>query len=463
MSKLISESVSKVIFRMAVPMLAGTFAMTMYNLANTWFVSMLGTEALAAISFSFPVVMFLMFIIRGLGTGSMTLVAHALGEKNQAKAAALTTHALMLSFFVAIVIAVLGRLTIVPVFSALGASGEVLLLTEHYMKIWYWGTGVMVLHIVASDVIISSGNTRAVSMLMVGSTLLKVVVDIVFIFGKLGMPKMGIAGAALATILAQGAGLSAALYILARRMKVIDLRGFRLLDLWVSWSRILKFSLPGSVSMILTPISSAVITWLVAGYGNAAVAAMGVAVRIELFAFMIPMTVGMSLIPFIAQNYGAGRMDRIMTARKGTMIFAVLYGVFIGLAFIFFAKTLAGFFSKEKAVVDILCSYIYITCMGYGLLEVHRYAGFVLTGIHKPFHSLMLNFVRVAVLLIPFSIAGRLLSDLDGIFWGRLAADLLAGASGIWWSGRMLRASKKSEPEPEPKTEVVLSPFDEME
>ena len=443
MSKLVHESVPKTIARMAVPMLAGTFAINMYNLTNAWFVSRLGTEALAAISFTFPVVMILMFITRGLGSGALTLVAHALGGRDRHKAALLTTHALILSILFAGVISVLGLLTIKPIFSKLGASGMVLDLTAQYMRIWYCGAVIMVLQMVASDIIISTGNTKAVSILMVGSTVVNVFFDMGLIFGKFGMPRMGMAGAALATIIAQAMALAVALYILSKKMGLIDTG--RLLPSMVfdSSVRILKFGVPGALGMILTPISSAVITRLVAGYGNAAVAAMGVAGRIEMFAFMIPMTVGMSLIPFVAQNYGALRMDRIRQARKMAMTFAVLYGVGIGLLFIMFAYPMARIFSTQKAVIDVLCSYIYITCMGYGMLEVHRYAGFTVTGAHEPMQATGLNIVRVIVLLIPLSIAGSVFFKLQGIFWARLATDILAGMVGIWWSGRVLSSKEK--------------------
>ncbi len=106
-------------------MLAGTFAMNMYNLTNAWFVAKLGTEALAAISFTFPVVMLLMFVTRGLSGGALTLVAHAIGAKDRAKAATLTTHALVLAALFGALVCGLGLLTVSPLFSRLGASGQV--------------------------------------------------------------------------------------------------------------------------------------------------------------------------------------------------------------------------------------------------------------------------------------------------------------------------------------------------
>ena len=221
-SKLVEKSIPKTIIGMAVPMLAGTFAMTMYQLTNAWFVSRLGTEALAAISFTFPVVMFLMLLIRGLGSGAIPLVAHAIGERDHKKAAMLSTHALILGIPFAIAISVLGILTITPLFSRLGASGEVLTLTARYMKIWYSGAVIVVLQMVIMDIIISTGNTKAVSLILVSSTVLNALLDMGLIFGMLGLPKMGIAGAALATILSHTAALAVAFYILIKKLKLIN-------------------------------------------------------------------------------------------------------------------------------------------------------------------------------------------------------------------------------------------------
>jgi Na+-driven multidrug efflux pump len=310
------------------------------------------------------------------------------------------------------------------------------------MKVFYLGAIIMALQIVASDIIISTGDIKVVGVLMVGSLFLNIFLDMGLIFGRFGLPKMGIVGAALATLISEAAAMTVAFYILANRAKLITTDTLTPGQVLKSWGRILKFAIPGALGMILTPISSAVITRLAAGYGSAAVAALGVASRIEMFAFMIPATVGVPLIPFIAQNYGAKRTDRVRTARKGAITFAVLYGIFIGLLLITFAKPIARIFSTEMAVIEVLCSYIYITAMGYGMMEVHRYAGFTMTGMQKPMHATFLNIIRVIVLLIPLAITGNILLKIDGIFWGRLSTDILAGLVGIWWSGKILSSKQ---------------------
>ena len=206
-----------------------------------------------------------------------------------------------------------------------------------------------------------------------------------------------------------------------------------------SWRRILRMGIPSMLSSILTPVSAAVVIKIVSGFGEAAVAAVGVAGRIEMFAFMIPMTVGISLVPFIAQNHGAKRYDRIRTVRKGAMLFALGYGFFIATVFLFIARPLGMLFSSDPAVIDVLVRYIYITCFGYGFLEVHRYATFCFTGIYKPMLSTWLTALRVVVLMVPLALLGSKLFGLYGIFWGRLLTDIFAATIGIFWTHRVLK------------------------
>jgi len=370
----------------------------------------------------------------------MTVVAHSLGAHRKEDAATVATHGSLLCVAAGAVLAVAGWFSIRPVFTRLGASGEILLMAEQYMRIWYAGMVFRALQVTFNDVVIGTGHTKASSSLMVLGTVLNFVLDPVMIFGLLGFPKMGIRGAALATVISEGIVMVSGFVLLKRRYGLLSFARPSLAGILASWGRILRIGAPSILSSVLNPVASGVVTRMVAGFGVAAVAAFGVAGRIEMFAFMIPMTVGMSLLPFMAQNYGAGRMDRVRTAYKGAIVFALGYGLAIAAAFTAAAPLLAGFFSKDPAVTAILVRYIRITCFGYGMLEVHRYATFSMTGIHKPLVSTALNTLRLVVLLVPLSLLGMKVAGLTGMFWARLAADLLAGGIGIvvvlWGFGR---------------------------
>lgn len=440
MPRLVKDSVKKTIVRMAVPMLAGTFAMNAYHLTDTWFVSRLGTDALAAMSFTFPVVMLLRFITRGLSAGAMTLVAHALGRKDHKTAATLATHAMFLSLICVGVISLAGLMTIGPLFRQLGAGGEVLTLVEQYMRIWYLGIVFMVIPMMANDVIIAAGDSKAASLLLVGGTVLNTILDPIMIFGFFGFPRMGISGAALATILSQAVMCVGAFEVLGEKHRLLSFADHSWEHIVSSWKRILHIGIPSTISSILTPLAIAVVTRIVAGFGYAAVAACGAAGRIEMFAFMIPMTVGMSLLPFVGQNYGAQRVDRIKEARKFTFSFALIFGAVTAGIFQLTARPLAGLFSNDPKVVTVLVQYMTIISLGYGFTEAHRYAGFYLTGIHRPVSAAVLTVIRVFVLLVPLSFIGARLFGITGVFGGRLLTDVLAGVIGIIWSGRALKS-----------------------
>ena len=177
-----------------------------------------------------------------------------------------------------------------------------------------------------------------------------------------------------------------------------------------------------------------------AGFGHETIAATGAAGRIEMFAFMIPMALGISLTPFVSQNFGADRMDRVRKAQKVTTRFALCYGGLVAAVFILGAPWLASVFTDDPKVAETLVLYIRIISLGYGMMEVHRYCGFFLVGIHKPVSASLLNAVRVLALLIPLSYLGAHFWGINGVFGGRLATDLVVGCIGLVWVSRVCRS-----------------------
>ncbi|MBN2711672.1 MAG: MATE family efflux transporter, partial [Planctomycetes bacterium] len=314
MPVLVQNTVRKTMISMAVPMLAGTFAMNAYNLTDTWFVSQLGTLPLAAMGFTFPVVMIMRCLLHGLGTGITTLVSHAIGRHDHDAAALITTRGILLSICATIVLMIIGYLTIEPVFAGLGADDETLPLIREYMTIWYAGAIFMALPMIGNGILISTGDSRSAARFMMLGTLLNLILDPIMIFGYFGIPTMGISGAALATIIAQALSMIWLFHLLTKKHRLLIFRRQREFPFAKTVWGILKIGIPSIISMMLMPISASVITKILGAYGNEAVAACGAAGRIEMFAFVIPMALGISLMPFVSQNFGAGRVDRVKEA-----------------------------------------------------------------------------------------------------------------------------------------------------
>lgn len=439
---LVQQDVKRTLLNMALPMLAGTVAMNAYNLTDTWFVSRLGTVPLAAMGFTFPVVMLLTFVAAGVGTGVTLLVSHALGRHEHDAAAGFTTHGMALIVGVSVIISAAGYLSMDAVFTRLGADSATLPLVREYMGIWYFGALTMAMPMVGNGILISTGDSRAASRLMMLGMVLNTVLDPIMIFGYLGFPAMGISGAALATVISQAVSAVWLFHLLHRKHRLISAAHLNPGGLPASCRRIFKLGVPSMLSMALMPVSATVLTRLVSAFGNEAVAACGAAGRIEMFAFVIPMSLGISLAPFVSQNFGAGRFDRIHEAIRVSTRFALLYGGAIAIVFFVGAPWLAAIFSRDPAVRTILVAYIRIICFGYGMMETHRYCTITLTGLHKPVSSALLNGIRVLALLIPLSYLGAHLLGIRGIFAGRLLTDLIVGTIGLIWVRRACKSAQ---------------------
>lgn len=439
-SALVREGVGRTLFGMAFPLLAGTFAMNAYALTDTWFVSRLGTVPLAAMGFIFPVVMLLMCVAMGIGTATTTLVSHALGRHERGQATRLIAHGLTLMGVIAALLSVAGYLLMTPVFSHLGADETVRPLIAAYMRTWYAGAVFMAIPMMGNGILISAGDSRAASGVMMLGPIVNMILNPILIFGWLGCPALGIRGSALATVIAQAVSTFRLLYLLHTRHRLLIWQAHIWHGFAASVRRMAGFAVPSILSMILMPVSATIITRILSRFGHEAVAASGAAQRIEMFAFVIPMALGMSLTPFVSQNFGAARMDRVRAGYSVATRFALGYGGLVALLFFSVAPWLASIFTDNPKVAATLVAYIRIISFGYGMMEVHRYCGFVLTGLHKPATTTVLNVIRVVGLLIPLSCLGAWHWGLKGVFAGRLATDLVSGSIGLAWVSRVLKA-----------------------
>ena len=228
------KSVKRTIISMALPMLAGTFAMNAYNLTDTWFVSLLGTKPLAAMAFTFPVVLFLRSIVHGISTGSVTIISHAIGKKNHDYARSVTTHVILFALLLSFLLSIGGILSLDFIFRSLGATGDVLTMTKEYMSIWFVGVLFSVFPMINGSILISCGDTKSASALMVSGTVINTILDPILIFGFLFFPAMGIKGASLATVLSQVPSTLVGIHILKNKHKLIDFSQI------TSWNRILQ-------------------------------------------------------------------------------------------------------------------------------------------------------------------------------------------------------------------------------
>ena len=420
-------NIKKQLFDLAWPMLLGMMGMVVFNLIDTFYVGKLGVEELAAMSFSFPVIMFINSLSQGVGIGTSSLISRNIIHTERKEVKMMASRAILLGLIVVLVFVFVGLQTIGPVFRALGAENETLNYVHDYMSIWYLGVPFVVIPMIGNNIVRATGDTFTPGMIMLALAVVNAILDPLLIFGIGPFPQMGIKGAALATVISRSIGLIIILYILIKRKKLLSLSLGKLKNILSTWKDVLHIAGPAALAMLITPISVGLITKILAGFGTEAVAAFGVASRVEMFALMVISALGSVLIIFVGQNFSKHKSQRILGALNISFKFSITWGIVIFVLLLFFGQAIASLFTNDALVIDIAKKYFYIIGASYGFQGLVMLSTASFNGINKPYPSALFSLIRMLVLYVPLAWLGARLFNITGIFWAGFIANVIVG------------------------------------
>ena len=449
---LIEGNIKIQLFSLAWPMVLGMMGMVIFNLVDTYFVGKLGVEELAAMSFSFPVVMFLGSLTHGVGIGTASLISRNIIHKDHNELKAMSSRALLLGLIIVLVFVAVGYATIIPLFTALGAKNNVLQYVYDYMSIWYLGVPFVVIPMIGNNIVRATGDTFTPGMLMVALAVINAVLDPLFIFGYKSFPTMGIKGAAIATVIARGVGLIVIMVILMKREKLLSFHVGKLKDMLATWKKVLYIAGPAALTMLITPLSVAFLTKIISGFGKEAVAAFGVASRIEMFALMVIAALGSVLIIFVGQNLSKNKYQRILDAIKISSTFSMIWGVVIFIVLLIFGHTIGSLFTSDTRVIHIVKIYFYTIGVSYGLQGLVMLSTSAFNGMNQPYPAAIFSIIRMLVLYVPLAWIGSLLFDINGVFYAGLVANIIVGAASVLYLLKIVKNLKGNRETPPPKT-----------
>lgn len=428
---LLDQPVGSTLIRSAFQMSWGMAAVMLFNIVDTFFVGRLGTAELAAMSFTFPVTYVFSALMMGVGLGVSATISRAIGKGDRHQVRRLATDSLFLAFVLGIVFVVVGLATLDQVFRRLGAEGEILALVPEYMVPYYLGVLFLVVPMVGNSAIRATGDMKTPSLIMIVAGGVNMALDPVLIFGLGPFPKLGLRGAAIASVIAWMLTFAASLWILARRERMLDLdRMPRVAEVWDSWKRILHIAVPGGISSLMAPLSSAVLTRMVADFGPVAVAAYGVATRFEALSLIGVYALAVSVTPFMGQSFGAARWDRVREGLRFTSRAVLAWGLGVGALLLVLGRPLVGLFTKDPAVIDLATRYLRYVPWSYGALGAAMVAASVFSALNRPSRTALLSALRLLVLAVPLAWMGGRLFGVPGIFVGIASANLVAGVVG---------------------------------
>ncbi|GGE83953.1 MATE family efflux transporter [Shewanella carassii] len=443
---LLSQPIGRVLLNMSVPNMLGILTVLGFNLVDTYFISKLGTEALAAISFTFPVTLVVSSIAIGIGAGVSTNLGRLIGGGHAPKAKVFLHDALLLTFMLTAGLSLLGSLCIDPLFSLLGAKDDILPLVHDYMNLWYLGAPLLVLLMVGNQGLRATGDTRSPAAILSLAALINLILDPLLIFGIGPFPRLEIQGAAAATLLSWLVALSLSSYLLVVKRHMLVAAGWCFSRFADNWKQLAHIAQPAALMNLINPLANAVMMAMLARIDHAAVAAFGAGTRLESLLLIVVMGLSSSLVPFIAQNLGAGQKERAREALLRSLKFVLLFQTLLYIPLALLAPQIAALFSTDPQVLEWLSFYILVLPAAYGPLGVVIIVATSLNAYHRPMASLVLNLCRLFLLMLPLAALGAFLGGVKGLMLALPLTNILMGIASYYLASNISEPHKLHSP-----------------
>lgn len=398
---LTTGNIKKTIIRMTLPMIFGMIGLVAFNFADTAFVGQLGGAPLAALVFTFPIVMIIQSVAHGLGVGTGSVIARVAAKCDKVKRYA--TDGLILSFVVVVIVVVVGTLTIEPLFYGMGATKDEMPYIQKYMTIWYLGVPMVVIPIVGNYIIRALGDTRVPGLVMLIAAGLNILIDPLLIFGIGFFPKLGVVGAALATVISRFFTLLVELYVLIKREKLITFKDARWENMRDSFLRILHVGIPSTITKAVTPFGTYFITWLLASYGTSVVAGYGAGAKTEVVVLSVINALAAIMISFAGQNYGADNIKRLRNGFRYACWVNIIYSIGIYILLFFAAPFIASLFNTDPLIISTTILYIRIALAGLAFQGILQIVTSAYNAVGKPYLAMVILIIQMFGLYIPLS------------------------------------------------------------
>lgn len=404
-------------------MVIGILAVMSVGLSDAYFLGQYGAAELAAVGFIYPVTIAVTSLALGLSAGINTVVSQAIGQKDTDFAQRASAQGLIFALLLGVLTGALLLVVAEPLFALMGARSDAADAVCDYVFYWALSFPLLVILLVINAVFRAHGSSTIPAGLMVLVAAVNVGINPVLIFGLLGVPEGGAGGAGLATLIARLLGVVlAVMYVLIAGY--IERQGLSMKGCVPCIKKIARVGVPAAFSNAINPAGMAIITALVAAFGEAAVGGFGAATRIQSFIMVPLLALSSGIGPVVGQNWGADERDRVGEAMRVAFISCLTYGLVVGLGLVLMAETLMGIMTDDQATLDYGAAYMQfvgLTLFGYGILVVANAAK---NARDRAFHALTSSVIRIAIIYVPLAALGSWWLGYQGILIAAIIANL---------------------------------------
>ena len=427
-NKMGTMPIGKLLFNMSLPMMISMLVQALYNIVDSIFVAKLSENALTAVSLAFPLQTLLIAVGTGTGVGMNALLSKSLGEKNFKKANATANNAAVLYFFSYLVFFILGFTIVRPFYaSQIGnADQEIMELGIKYLStVMIFSFGLLA-QVFFERLLTSTGRTIFSMTSQLTGAITNIILDPILILGLLGAPKMGVTGAAVATVIGQCVAALVAGFCNHRYNHDVKLKfhGFRL-DFHIIGT-IYAVGIPTIIMQSIGSVMTYCMNRILIEFSSTATAVFGVYFKLQSFFFMPVFGLNNGITPIIAYNYGAGQRKRMLKTIKLSMLVAFCL-TFIGfLCFEGIPQILLSLFNASDDMLTIGVPALRIIGIHYLIAWFCIVSGTVFQALGKAFFSMIVSIMRQLFVLIPAAYILAKLGGLHVVWWSFPIAEVIS-------------------------------------
>lgn len=438
---LTSDSLTRHLKNLAIPVSVGYLFNTMYNVVDSYWAGQLSTDSLAALSLNFPLYMFVMALGVGFSAASGSLIANAIGSGDINKSKKYLSQSLSLSLIFSLVTSVVLIIFLRDIFMLLKANDQVLKGAMDYGFIIVLGMPFINLTPVLSSALSSRGDTKSYRNILIIGFLLNIALDPLFMFTF----NMGEAGVALATVIIQ---IFSMFYLLNKVKKANALQGLTVKDFIPDreyTKEIIEQGIPGTANFLTMSLGTFVITWFISAFGRDPVAAYGAAIRVEQIALVPAAGLNIALGALVGQNNGAKKMDRVIKSYKLSLLGGFIIMVIILPPVLIFGRQIISLFTETQAVIRIGYEYLLLQGITFYSYILLFQSNALLQGLKRPALILWMGLYRqiIAPAILFYILCFTLSMRERGVWVGLIFINWSAAIYTLIWALRYLKKRRR--------------------
>lgn len=418
--------IPKLLISMSLPMIISMLVQALYNIVDSMFVAQLNEAALTAVSLAFPVQNLIIAMAAGTGVGINALLSKSLGEKNFSEVNKIAANGVFLALISSIVVAVVGGFGSHAFFAVQTKDVQIVEYGTQYMTIVTVASLFVFLQVTYERLLQSTGKTIFSMITQATGAIINIILDPIFIFGYFGVPAMGVAGAALATVIGQCVAAILGVFFHNKYNKEIKVtrKDFKITGRVIK--NIYKIGVPSIIMQSIGSVTTFSMNNILLMFSSTAATVYGVYFKLQSFVFMPVFGLTNGMIPIVAYNYGAGNKKRIYAAFKLSICIAVGIMLVGTVVFQLVPEVLLGFFDASEHMIEIGVPALRIISICFVFAAYSIVSSSMFQALGNGVYSLMISVARQLVIIIPVAFIFAKLFGLDMVWWAYPIAEMAA-------------------------------------